>query len=57
MAIPIVSFTAGGIDVESIVQGLMQVERQPITQLQTRQQKARAPERRPVDGCAPASIH
>ena len=40
MAIPIVSFTAGGIDVESIVQGLMQVERQPINQLQLRQQKA-----------------
>ncbi|HWM21150.1 MAG TPA: flagellar filament capping protein FliD [Ilumatobacteraceae bacterium] len=40
MAIPIVSFTAGGIDVESIVQGLMQVERQPINMLQVRQQKA-----------------
>ena len=40
MAIPIVSFTAGGIDVESIVQGLMQVERQPINMLQTRQAKA-----------------
>jgi flagellar hook-associated protein 2 len=40
MAIPIVSFTAGGIDVESIVQGLMQVERQPINLLQTRQAKA-----------------
>ena len=40
MAIPIVSFTAGGIDVESIVQGLMQVERQPINLLQSRQAKA-----------------
>ena len=40
MAFHIISFTAGGIDVESIVQGLMQVERQPITQLQTRQPTA-----------------
>jgi flagellar hook-associated protein 2 len=39
MAIPVVSFTAGGIDVESIVQGLMQVERQPISLLQSRQAK------------------
>jgi flagellar hook-associated protein 2 len=32
-----IGFTAGGIDVAQIVSGLMQVERQPITRLQTKQ--------------------
>ena len=55
MAIPIVSFTAGGIDVESIVQGLMQVERQPITSSRPASRK-RSSRTTPCRGCAPASI-
>lgn len=37
-----VGFTSGGIDVTSIVSGLMQVERQPVDRLITRQAEAKA---------------
>ena len=51
MAIPIVSFTAGGIDVESIVRAdaRSSANRSPCSQ--TRQQKVEAAERRPRRGC------
>lgn len=37
-----VGFTSGGIDVTSIVSGLMQVERQPVDRLMSRQAEAKA---------------
>jgi flagellar hook-associated protein 2 len=37
-----VGFSSGGIDVSSIVSGLMQVERQPVNRLMTRQAEAKA---------------